>query len=60
MTASNVPDNATPEEIELANAKNLEAIAANTATLTGITIITLIVGIVSGIVSGFTASINNF
>jgi len=36
-TASQVPPDATPEQIEQVNAKNLEAIARNSALQTGIT-----------------------
>jgi len=56
MSATPVPPNATPEQIEQINAKNLEATAKNTATLNGITITSLLISFVTGLISGIAAS----
>ncbi len=43
-TASSVPYNATPEQIDAVNAKNLEAIAKNTSILAGFQLGAVFVG----------------
>ena len=58
-TAVPVPPNATPEQIEQINAQNLEATAKNTATLTGITIVSAILSVVGALISGITAASGN-
>ena len=50
-TATPVHENATPEEIEQINARNLEAIAKNHSTITGIMIVSFLLSIITGIVS---------
>jgi len=51
-TATPVPPNATPEQVEQINAQNLEAIAKNTATLNGIAIASIIISFLGGLISG--------
>jgi len=57
-SATPVPPNATPEQIEQINAKNLEATAQNTATLNGITITSLIISGVSILISVISAGVS--
>ena len=51
-TAVPVPQNATPEQIDQINAENIEAIAKNTATLNGITIASIIISFITGLIAG--------
>ena len=51
-TATPVPLNAAPEQIEQINAQNLAAIAKNTATLNGIVLATIAVAILGTLISG--------
>ena len=55
-SATPVPPNATPEQIEQINAKNLEATAKNTATLTGITITSIVANFVILLIQGIAAN----
>ena len=55
-TATPVPQNAAPEQIEQINAQNLEAIAKNTATLNGIVLGTIALGILGMLLSGVAIS----
>jgi len=50
-TATPVPNNATPEQIEHINAQNLEAIATNTATLSGFTIASIIISFLVSLIT---------
>ncbi|MDR0456322.1 MAG: hypothetical protein LBH20_06535 [Treponema sp.] len=49
-SATQIPPNATPEQIEQINAQNNAATATNTATLAGFTIIAVILNILSSII----------
>ena len=56
VSATEIPINASSEQIERINAQNLVATAKNTATLTGVTLASVALAVVSSLISVFSFS----